>query len=441
MGTGFDDQLGNNIRLLQNAGKNVLISFGGVLDDKLTTAAYKHYAGNVQDLVNQIAAFVNNFHFNGVDIDYEDDAGFGNNAAYDGVGFLSELTNGLYQALPLGRNIITHAPQTPYWDSHSIYARGGTPPYFQIWKNVGTKIAWFNNQFYDNQDYDKDAATKVEKYQAVAGLIGAQQLLMGVSLSGDEGAETLSDMVQNVIPPLKAKYGSQFGGVMGWQFSNDQGGAWANGIKQALAPPQPWPGPSSNLFIFYQGGNQYSGQLWYTTYDGTNWGQNVMQNLGMSGSPSAALWKGGISVFHQGANNDGQLWYTYSSDGNNWGNPKTDSIVPVSGLQMSGSPSVVEYNGRLYIFFQGGNQYQDQLWYVTFDGTNWAERQVPNLGMSGSPSAAVWKGGITVFHQGSSNDGQLWYTYSSDGNNWGSPKTDSQVLGRIISASPSCVVL
>jgi len=80
-GPGFDDQLGNNIRLLQNAGKNVLISFGGVLDDKLTTAAYKHYAGNVQDLVNQIAAFVNNFHFNGVDIDYEDDAGFGNNAA------------------------------------------------------------------------------------------------------------------------------------------------------------------------------------------------------------------------------------------------------------------------------------------------------------------------------------------------------------------------
>jgi hypothetical protein len=409
---------------------------------------------------------------------------------------------------------------------------------------VGTKIAWFNNQFYDNQDYDKDAATKVEYYQAVAGLIGAQQLLMGVSLSGDEGVETLSDMVQNVIPPLKAKYGSQFGGVMGWQFSNDQGGAWANGIWQALAPaspPQPSPGPSSNLYIFYQGGNQYSGQLWYTTYDGTNWGQNVIQNLSMSGSPSAALWKGGISVFHQGANNDGQLWYTYSSDGKNWGNPKTDAIVPVSGLlmsnspsvveynghlytffqggnryqgqlwyvtfdgtnwveyaiqnlgisgspsaalwkggisvfhqgssndgrlwytyssdgknwgnpktdaivpvsglQMSGSPSVVEYNGRLYIFFQGGNQYQGQLWYVTFDGTNWAERQIPNLGMSGSPSAAVWKGGITVFHQGSSNDGQLWYTYSSDGNNWGTTQTDAQVQGRIISASPSCVVL
>jgi hypothetical protein len=104
---------------------------------------------------------------------------------------------------------------------------------------VGSKIAWINNQFYNNKDYDKDAATKVDKYQAVAGLIGAQQLLMGVSLSGGEGAETLSDMVHNVIPPLKAKYGSQFGGVMGWQFSDDHGGAWANGISQALGPGAP----------------------------------------------------------------------------------------------------------------------------------------------------------------------------------------------------------
>ena len=137
---------------------------------------------------------------------------------------------------------------------------------------MGNQIAWFNNQFYDNPGYDDDAGTKVAKYQAIAGITGPQKQLMGVSLSGDQGAETLDDMVQYVIPPLKAKFGSDFGGVMGWQFSYDQGGAWANGISQALAPAPP--GPSSNLFIFYQGGNQYSGQLWYTTYDGTNWAEN-----------------------------------------------------------------------------------------------------------------------------------------------------------------------
>ena len=242
-GNAFDKELQNNVRWLQRAGKNVLISFGGVLDDKLTTAAYQYWAansGNLTALVKQLVDFVYYYNFNGVDIDYEDDAGFGNNAAYDGVAFLSAPTSQLYLSLPSSsKNIITHAPQTPYWDSHSSFARGGIAPYFQIWKNVGSKIAWINNQFYNNKDYDKDAATKVEKYQAVAGLMGAQQLLMGVSLRGDEGAETLSDMVHNVIPPLKAKYGSQFGGVVGWQFSYDQGGAWANGIRQALGPGQP----------------------------------------------------------------------------------------------------------------------------------------------------------------------------------------------------------
>jgi chitinase len=244
-GNAFDDQLQNNIRWLQRANKNVLISFGGSMSPPtmLSTAAYQYWAansGNLTTLVKQLVDFVYYYNFNGVDIDYEDDHGFGNNAAYDGVAFLSALTSQLYVSLPSSsKNIITHAPQVPYWDSHSSYARGGIAPYYQIWQNVGTKIAWYNNQFYDNSTYDKDAATKVEKYQAVAGLTGAQQALMGVSLSGDEGAETLSDMVQNVIPPLKAQYGSQFGGVVGWQFSYDQGGAWANGISQALGPGQP----------------------------------------------------------------------------------------------------------------------------------------------------------------------------------------------------------
>jgi hypothetical protein len=41
-------------------------------------------------------------------------------------------------------------------------------------------------------------------------------------------------MINNVITPLKSKFGSQFGGVMGWEFALDQGGTWANGIGQAL---------------------------------------------------------------------------------------------------------------------------------------------------------------------------------------------------------------
>ena len=251
-GNAFDDQLQNNIRLLQRAGKNVLISFGGALNHKsgLTTEAYKAYASNVPALVNQIVTVVKGSLFNGVDIDYEDSAGFGNNAAYDGVKFLSELTIGLFNQLPPGHNIITHAPAVPYWDSHSIYARGGNAPYYQVWLNARSYTSWFNNQFYDNSAWDATAALKVEKYQAIAGITGPQTQLLGALVGNpalyeppgkrDEGYITLADMENKVIAPLKSQYGSQFGGVVGWEFWQDgpptygSGGAWAKGISQAV---------------------------------------------------------------------------------------------------------------------------------------------------------------------------------------------------------------
>ena len=176
-GTAFDGELQNNIRLLHDAGKNVLISFGGALNNNsgLTTAAYQYWWNHLNELLNQLVPIVENNLFDGIDIDYEDDAGFGDNAAYDGVGFLSELTSALYTQLQDSK-IITHAPAPPYWDSHSSYARGGIAPYYQIWQNVGgaefNQIAWFNNQFYDNSAYDATAALKVEKYRAIAGLTG-----------------------------------------------------------------------------------------------------------------------------------------------------------------------------------------------------------------------------------------------------------------------------
>jgi hypothetical protein len=186
----------------------------------------------------------------------------------------------------------------------------------------------------------------------------------------------------------------------------------------------------TNLYVFHQGfgGN---GQLWYSSFDGANWREDTrVPILGMSESPAAIPWAGGITVFHQGPG-DGQLWYTYSPNGTNWGG---DTLV--QNLGMSGSPSAVVYNGNLYVFHQGFGD-NGQLWYSVFDGSNWApDTLVQNLAMSGSPAAVLWAGGITVFHQGP-GDGQLWYTYSPDGTNWGG---DTLVQNLGISESPSAVV-
>lgn len=241
-GGAFDDQLQNNIRILQNAGRRVLISVGG---STFPSSAYQNYAAwdwGMAWLARQILDFVNYYNFDGVDIDYEDDAGFGDNRTYDGVTFLSNLTSLLAQNLPSGRNIITHAPQIPYWDSSSAFAAGGIAPYYQIWQNVGNQIDWINNQFYNNSGYDAYATRKVEYYQTIAGFIGGpQKLLLGAPLAASdsegntiEGYLPLDQMINDVIAPLTATYGTQFGGVMGWQFSFDIGGVWGNGIGNAF---------------------------------------------------------------------------------------------------------------------------------------------------------------------------------------------------------------
>jgi chitinase len=240
-GRAFTGTLRNDIQLLQSAGKNVLISVGGEVNNTdpswtgWTSARYKIYSENVPGLVEQIVSWVGSIGANGVDIDFEDSNAFTGKAGYDGITFLSELTAALYQALPPG-SIITHAPQTPYWNKDSLYKAA----YYNVHSQVGHSIAWYNNQFYNNPHYDKDAATKVASYLMVAEEIGPTKLLMGVSIDpNDEGAISLDDMTQNVITPLHTQFpltpeSMEFGGVMTWEFAFDNGGAWASGIAQAL---------------------------------------------------------------------------------------------------------------------------------------------------------------------------------------------------------------
>jgi hypothetical protein len=231
-GGAFDDNLQANIISLQNAGKNVLISFGGS-NTALLSSAYQYYAQDVPGLVSQIVNnFVKPYGFNGVDIDYEDDAGF--TGTYDGIGFLSALTSDLAQALPSGQNIITHAPQIPYWDANYYNA-----PYAQIWQRVANQITWINNQFYDQPGYVETAADFVTWYQKVAAITGPQKSLVGAILdpSTQNGYITLPDMINNVITPLKATFGSAFGGAMAWEFYldiADQGGIWGTTVASAL---------------------------------------------------------------------------------------------------------------------------------------------------------------------------------------------------------------
>jgi chitinase len=218
-----------DVRRLQHAGKRVLVSFGGAA---FTTAQYRQYSRGVAALVQQLVGFVTKNGLNGVDIDYEDDAGF--TGSYDGIAFLSALTSGLAQHLPARHNLITHAPQTPYWSP--TYNNG---PYAHLWQEVGRHIAWINNQFYNNPDFDATPALKLEWFEKIAAITGANKLMLGSLLGGPgEGILPAGQLVSQVVDPLFQKYHSDFGGVMGWEFSLDKDGSWGRTLWSQIGPPQ-----------------------------------------------------------------------------------------------------------------------------------------------------------------------------------------------------------
>jgi chitinase len=221
------------IRALHAAGKRVLISLGGA---SFPTAAYAHYAKDVSALAGHVVGdWVAKYHFDGVDIDYEDSEAFYNPtaAAYSGRTFLAGLTRALASQLPPKQRIITHAPQSPYWDPKW---RNAGAPYQEIWDAVGNHISCVNNQFYNNQRYDDTPTHQKDWYARIASITGASKLMFGANLYDRTpyGYLTASQLVTEVIQPLRREF-PRFGGVMGWELSYDTDGKWGQAVAKALA--------------------------------------------------------------------------------------------------------------------------------------------------------------------------------------------------------------
>jgi len=105
-------------------------------------------------VADELAAFVKEWGFDGVDIDWEDFAALAegaNAASGKAENWLIDFTKELRAQLPQGEYYITHAPVAPWFTMNTTrYPQGA---YRKVHQEVGDLIDWYKVQFY-NQGSD-----------------------------------------------------------------------------------------------------------------------------------------------------------------------------------------------------------------------------------------------------------------------------------------------
>ncbi|KAI9334379.1 glycoside hydrolase superfamily [Obelidium mucronatum] len=223
------------INAFHSAGKRILISAFGEMDAPATNGI------DPIDCANRLAAFVIEYGFDGVDVDFEDHKAFASGKAEP---WLIAFTKTLRSLLPSPEYSISHAPQAPlFMESKALFPRGA---YITVAKAVGGLIDWYNIQFYNqgNEGYD-NCTTLLTKsggyipntsvFEIAAKGIPLSKLVIGKPSSGkgatNSGYVDGATLSKCVIQAQKLGWSA---GVMGWNFELDPEGKWIRSAASSL---------------------------------------------------------------------------------------------------------------------------------------------------------------------------------------------------------------
>jgi len=213
----LDDATRKQIKSSYNAaGIKLVVSAFGATEQPTTEGK------DPNDVANALAAFVTQYGFDGVDIDYEDLDAFDN--ATGGEQWLITFTQALRKQLPQGQYLLTHAPLAP-WFQPGHWGGGG---YLAVHKAVGDLIDWYNVQYYSQKTEYTDCVTLFTKsssawpqtsvFEMVASGIPIEKIVVGKPGTPHDESEGYMDPADIGKCVTQAASQGFKSGLMSWEW-------------------------------------------------------------------------------------------------------------------------------------------------------------------------------------------------------------------------------
>ncbi len=130
----------------------------------------------------------------------------------------------------------------------------------------------------------------------------------------------------------------------------------------------------------------------------------------------AELTTGTLYMAWKGMEFDDTIWWT-TFDGTNWA-----AQQQVPGVLSSSGVTLAEFDGKLFMAWKGsftdGAPFDERIWWTTFNGGKWArQRQVSNVWTSAGPQLAGFGDLLYMVWKGEYTDESIWWT-TFDGHKW-----------------------
>jgi patatin-like phospholipase/acyl hydrolase len=178
----------------------------------------------------------------------------------------------------------------------------------------------------------------------------------------------------------------------------------------------------NNLYMTWRGASDGKDKIYYASFDGSKWSnQNRVGNFGIAENSSPAIASSldkKLYMTWRGSGDGKDEIYYASFDGSNWSNQNQAGDF---GIAENSSPAIVSVDEKLYMTWRGSGDGKDKIYYASFDGSKWSnQNRAGDFGIAenSSPTVTVQNNIIYMAWRGSGDGKNKIYYASFDGSKW-----------------------